>query len=679
MKIGVNMVQSNVITIKNILLKVGIFDYVKKILIFKDLNRKINKTNENKTFLTNINNLHNFYTPSLKQTKGKQIKKLFENIRITIPSEGFIFTLDELKCLNYENRLIGNISIDYSKILNNSIEDLKLKYQNSNEFSENELETLNAIEILVNREIEALNISNHAQKEEYITYLNNIKNKKVTSFKEALQRILFFNQMLWQTNHRLNGLGRLDFILDEIYEKDNIPQEEAYILIKDFINKLHSHYYFKSSEMAGDTGQIIVLGGLNEDNTYFHNELTYLFIESLKELNLPDPKIILRYSKNIPQSLLELAIETMATGIGSPLLSNDDLVIEDLINFGYEKKDAYNYVVSACWEPAPIGRGLELNNVNLITFLKPLNELLDCDEVNYNTFDELFSEYKKYLNMHVNDILSQINAYTWETDPLISLFIENKINEDISKGSAIYNNYGLTSVSLSNTVNSLYNIKKLVFDEKKYSLNELNENRKNNFPNENLLNTLKNQEKFGMDNQEIISLTNEITKYVDSIFEKNTTRYGGKFKFGLSAPSYITSSRDISASLDGRKDFEPFNVHISYENNKDYTEVMRFASQLDYTNHRFNGNIVDFMVSPDFIKKNLEKFIDFIKISLNMGVFQIQLNVVSSEILIDAQKHPYKYPNLIVRVWGFSSYFNDLPKEYQDLLISRSRINEENN
>ena len=669
--------ENNSMNMKNILLKVGLFDYAKKILIFRDLNQKINRTN-NKTFLTNINNLHNFYTPSLKQSKGNQIKNLFENIKINIPSKGFIFTLDELKCLNYEDRLIGNISVDYSKILNCSLEDLKQKYQNNDEFSENELETINAIEILIDREISCLKTSNHDQKEEYVSYLNNIKNKKVNSFKEALQRILFYNQMLWQTNHTLNGLGRLDFILNEIYKKDNITKEESYVLIKDFIEKLHSYYYFKSNELAGDTGQIIVLGGLNEDNTYFYNELTYLFMEALKELKLPDPKIILRYSKDIPQDLLKLAIETMTTGIGSPLISNDDLVIENLINFGYEKKDAYNYVVSACWEPAPIGRGLELNNVHHFIFLKPLNELLDRDMCNYNTFNELLDDYKKYLNNHVNQILSQINTYSWETDPIISLFIENKFNEDISEGSAIYNNYGLTSVSLSNTVNSLYNIKKLVFDEKKYTLTELNENRKNNFPNEDLLKTLKDQEKFGMDNEEIINLTNEITSYVDSICANNTTRYGGKFKFGLSAPSYISSSGDISASLDGRKNSEPFNVHISFENNKDYTEIMRFASQLEYNNNRFNGNVVDFMVSPDFIKKNLEKFMDFIKISLDMGIFQMQLNVVSSKILIDAQKHPEKYPNLIVRVWGFSSYFKDLPKEYQDMLISRSIKNEKN-
>ena len=664
------------INLKSMLLKLGIFDYAKKVLIFKNLSKKLDGIEEYSS--TNIfKKLDYFYTPSLKETKGKQIEKLFGKINITIPKKGFIFSLDPWKCLNYENRLIGNISIDYSKILYNSIEDLKLKYENKSEFALNELDTLNALEILIDREIEGLKLSNREDKYEYIKYLENIKFKEVESFKEALQRILFYNQILWQTNHELNGLGRLDLILNDVYEKDNISKNEAYELIKDFLIKLHSHYYYKSSSLAGDTGQIIVLGGLDENDNYFSNELTYLFICALKELRIPDPKIILRYCDKIPIELMKLAVETMETGIGSPLLSNDDVIIEKLIEFGYEKKDAYNHIVSACWEPAPIGKGLELNNVASIIFLKPLNELLDNEMLSkYDQFDDFFKDYKGYLNKYVTQIVNSINSYTWETDPIISLFIENKKNTDVSNGGAVYNNYGFTSVSLSNTVNSLYNIKKLVFDEKKYLFDELNESRKTNFKNEELLNELKSQKKFGMDDPEIINLTNEITQYLDKIFSSKRTKYGGKFKFGLSAPSYISGSFNIPASLDGRKDFEPFNVHISLDNNNDYTEIMHFASKLDYTNHKFNGNVVDFMVTPDFIEKNFNKFVDFLKMSLNMGVFQMQLNVVSSKILIDAQKHPDKYPNLIVRVWGFSSYFNDLPIEYQNVLIKRAYENE---
>ena len=117
-------------------------------------------------------------------------------------------------------------------------------------------------------------------------------------------------------------------------------------------------------------------------------------------------------------------------------------------------------------------------------------------------------------------------------------------------------------------------------------------------------------------------------------------------------------------------------MHISLDDNKDYTEIMRFASKLDYSESRFNGNVVDLMVTPNFINKNFDKFLDYLILSLDMGVFQIQLNVVDSKTLIDAKENPEKYPNLIVRVWGFSAYFKDLPESYQDVLIKRAIENE---
>lgn len=668
---------------KSVFFKLEQYDFTKKFLIYSLITRKQNWKNKNlpRTLVSSIPNFTHFYAPNLKDSKGIQLKNLFSKLDINIPDGNFIFTIDEFKTVNYKHRIADNLSIDYLKVFTTSLNDLKEKYKDFDDYSLNQMATVEAIEILVDRIINELNSSNRKDKDEFINYFENIKTGKVKTFKEALQRILFFNQVLWQTGHNLNGFGRLDYILDDIYSQEDITKDEALNLIKQFLISAHSYYEYKSNSLIGDTGQIIVLGGLNSDG-YFTNDLTYLFLEAIKDLNQPDPKLILRYSKETPRDLLDLAVETMATGVGSPLLSNDDIVISNLIDFGYKPEDAYNYVVSACWEPAPVGKGLELNNVDSLVFIEPLNELLDSEDLsNYTDFNEFLTSYKKYLNKYTNYLLDTINAQDWETDPLLSLFIENcdENHLDFSEGGAIYNNYGLTTVSLSNTVNSLYNIKKLVFEDNKYSLGELNASRKDNFSDENILNDLKRQDKFGMDNQEIIDLTNEITKFTSDIFEARNNKFGDKFKFGLSAPSYISKSPNVAASLDGRKNAEPFNVHISYEENKDYTELMRFASKLNYSESRFNGNVVDFMVAPDFIKKNFEKFTDFIKLSLDMGVFQMQLNVVDSKTLIDAQKNPDKYPNLIVRVWGFSTYFNDLPKDYQDVLIKRALEHEGKN
>ena len=179
-------------------------------------------------------------------------------------------------------------------------------------------------------------------------------------FHEALQRILFVNQWLWQTGHKLNGLGHLDWILEALYQADietgYITRETAKQIVKDFFLTLHEQFWFKSAMLLGDTGQIIILGGKGPDGVYRANELTRLFIEVSEELKLPDPKVLLRVSEKMPDDLLKLALTCIGTGIGAPFLSNDDRVIPALIQYGYDEEDAFHYGTSACWEPLIVGK-----------------------------------------------------------------------------------------------------------------------------------------------------------------------------------------------------------------------------------------------------------------------------------------------------------------------------------
>ena len=168
--------------------------------------------------------------------------------------------------------------------------------EKNDEFSLNELETINGIENLINRteiKLKEQGISN-----EIIESIVSIKNQKAKGLKDALQRILFFNQIMWQTGHHLNGLGRLDFILEDYYNydiKNNIlTKDECIELIKEFLLELHRFYKYKSNSLIGDTGQVIILGGKKDNGEYFYNDLTYMFIECIKQINLPDPKLLLR-------------------------------------------------------------------------------------------------------------------------------------------------------------------------------------------------------------------------------------------------------------------------------------------------------------------------------------------------------------------------------------------------
>ena len=151
-------------------------------------------------------------------------------------------------------------------------------------------------------------------------------------------------------------------------------------------------------------------------------------------------------------------------------------------------------------------------------------------------------------------------------------------------------------------------------------------------------------------------------------------RFGGKVKIGLSSPHYIMNSSGYPASFDGRKKGDPFAVHISREGSSDCLSLLNFAASLDYGRGRFNGNVVDMVVSPVFIsdEDQKSKFKNMIKTGFDKGVFQLQMNFFTSEKLKKAKEHPEDFPNLMVRVWGFNAYFVQLPEEYQDYLIARA-------
>lgn len=666
------------------------------------LNRKFKNREKATSYLAS--NMHNFYISSSKFNKGLQIKNLFRKVEIELPDDGFIYFLDELKNLNFDGKVLNGVTVDYSKILSASIYDYNEIYFHpkgargfardlSSDFNNDQLDMLDGIELLIYEISKKLRVSNHSQRAKFARYFEDMIDKKAEHFEEALQRILFFNQLLWQTGHNSNGLGRLDKILEDYYFDDMnsgvLSQEEAYDLIKDFLKILHSYYWYKSDEFLGDTGQIIVLGGKYADEYgeyYFYNDLTYMFIQAINELQLPDPKIVLRVSNETPRDLMELSLETLNTGIGSPLFSNDEVIIDKLVEFGYSKGDAANYVVSDCGQPSIVGSDLGQNNIKFLSFLKPLNDFFDSETDrfldNVLSFDELLNSYKYYLKRDAELIISSLDSIEWNEDPLISLFTDdcNDNSADISKCGARYNDYGITTLGLANAVNSLYNIKRLVFEEKRYTLNELNKMRKNNFKKDRYhatFNELKNMRPcFGLTNKEILDIETEIVLFLEDCLKNYANEFGGKIKFGLSGSSHISAGRDTSASFDGRKDGEALSCNISFDSNRDFTEIFGFASKLDYGGCKINGNMIDLILPSNYIKNNIDNFSDFIYSSINSGIFQLQINVLSSKVLIEAKEDTLAYPNLIVRVSGFSSYFNDLPEEYQDFLIGRALMSE---
>ena len=619
-----------------------------------------------------VNSFASINVIDLEESKINQICRLIDRVHINpVNNESFFYSIDPYTKIESQNQVLENNTIDYSWVINSSFADLN-SYCDT--YSDITASLRNYIDRVKNQESLAGYSNNFDE-------ILSIFSSKASHFHEALQRILFINQWLWQTGHKLNGLGHLDWLLYDLYIGDinsgHMNRDDAHGYITDFFHILHSFYWFKSTMMLGDTGQIIVLGGLDKDGSYRYNELTYLFIEVSMELKFPDPKVLLRVSEQMPDDLLECAVKCIATGIGAPLLSNDDRVIPSLIQFGYDESDAYNYSTSACWEPFSVGNSCEHNNIMALNFCLPLIELLDSKKFDsLSGTEEIIEEYYIYLDAYLNEVLSQLDIRVFETDPLLTLFNPEilKTKKDIVNGGAKYSNMGVTTIGLSSVVNSILNIQHFVFDQNKYTLHDINELRKTNFiDNKPVLDKLKSEYVFyGQDNQLVIDLTNRITRHTSTVMEKHINKLGGRYKFGLSSPNYIIDAKNLAATFDGRKDGEPMGVHISGKNGLSPTELISFASQLDYNSDRINGNVVDFVLSPSLISDNFGKIVLLLKGGIKQGFYQMQINVVDSKTLIEAQKNPELFPNLVVRVWGYSAYFKDLPREYQDNLIKRT-------
>ena len=346
--------------------------------------------------------------------------------------------------------------------------------------------------------------------------------------------------------------------------------------------------------------------------------------------------------------------------------------MDGMVEFGYDKEDVWNFGTSACWEPLIIGKSFDQNNPLLnIPVIESLNKLIESDAES-ESFDEFLDTYKVVLKKQV---LENIQDVEFDCSPLYSLFFDDCIanQKDFSEGGAKYAYHGVQIVSFPNLINALLNLKTYVFEQKLFSMNECRQALKANFKGYDDMRQvlLSNPQKFGSTDKTVVGLTNELMQFISDVVATKTMN-GKKTKVGFSSSHYLIVCKGVGASMDGRLASAPFAVHISPVSQKiDLQEVLDFAGCLDYSGNKMNGNVVDFIV-PKAYADAPEKLTAILKNAMTTGVYELQLNVLNAETLKDAKAHPEMYPSLVVRVWGFSAYFNDLPEEYKDNLIARA-------
>lgn len=610
----------------------------------------------------------------------RQMDKVFSKVSVDFGSY-FLYPFDPnvVRCIPSGYSFISSITVDYGKVLKSSLVKLEEKLRDCADvnFRQTEMLAIAAIRKFNSRILEKAKSCNANRKGFFLEYLPRMLDAEPQTFEEALQKLLFYDAIFWQANHWHIGLGRLDKILYPYYKEDveagRMTKEKAFDLLKSFCLLLHRNMQEKSLSLIGDTGQYILLSGIDEDGNTVSNELTVMFLKLFAQLNVPDPKLILRVNDQTDSEVWQAAIECIKSGCGSPLLMNENLIMRNMVKFGYDADDVFNVGTSACWEPLVIGKSFDQNNpLPSVVAVDVLNKLL-FEKTKYNNFAELLQEYKVKLSERIHQHAKDI---AFDCSPFFTLFFDDCLQreKDFTEGGARYAYHGMQIVSFPNVINALLNIKKYVFDEKLFGIDDAIRAIQSNYQGyEDMQRIFRNNTcQFGSDEQDALSLTNELLAWVNSVMEKVRVN-GEKVKIGISSPTYIGSSKNMCATLDGRNDGEPFAVHISPVSEQvGIKEVCDFAAQLNYSTYCLNGNVVDYIL-PSAFADAPDKLEIILRDSIKNGIFELQLNVLNVETLIDAKLHPEKHKDLIVRVWGFSAYFNDLPDEYKDYLIKRAK------
>ena len=562
------------------------------------------------------------------------------------------------------------------------------------------------------RRDELLEISNICSKVPY---------EPASSFKEAIQSVWFIQLILQiESNGHSLSYGRFDQYmypyLKADLEKGVITDEEAVELLTNLwiktltINKVRSQAHTFSSA-GSPMYQNVTIGGQTPDKKDAVNKLSFLVLKSVAQTRLPQPNLTVRYYNGLNKEFLDECIEVMKLGTGMPAFNNDEIIIPSFIDLGVKEEDAYNYSAIGCVETAVPGKwgyrctGMSYQNFPRI-LLAVMNDGVDVTSgkrfvKGYGYFRDMksFEELQDAWDKSIREItrLSVIveNAVDLASERDVPDILCSTLTQDcigrgktIKEGGAVYDFISGLQIGIANMADSLAAIKKLVFEEKKITPQQLWDALQDDFmseENQKIQSMLINEApKYGNDDDYVDQLVVEAyDSYINEIKKYPSTRYqrgpvGGIRYAGTSSISAnVGQGYGTMATPDGRKAHTPLAEGCSPAHAMDKngpTAVFKTVSKLP-THEITGGVLLNQKVTPQMLatKENKEKLEMIIKTFFNrLHGYHVQYNVVSRETLIDAQKNPEKHRDLIVRVAGYSAFFNVLSKATQDDIIERT-------
>lgn len=542
-----------------------------------------------------------------------------------------------------------------------------------------------------------------------------------TSFYEAVQSVWFIQLILQiESNGHSLSYGRFDQYMYPYYIKDIqekvITKDEALELLTCLwiktltINKVRSQAHTLSSA-GSPMYQNVTIGGQTPDKKDAVNELSFVVLQSVAQTRLTQPNLTVRYHKNINKAFFDDCIEVMKLGFGMPALNNDEIIIPSFINWGVKEEDAYNYSAIGCVETAVPGKwGYRCTGMSYINFPRVLLCAMN-DGVDLTTGKRFTKGYGYFKDMKSYEELLSAWDKTVREMTRYSVIVENAIDKaserdvpdvlcsaltddcigrgkTIKEGGAVYDFISGLQVGIANMADSLAAIKKLVFEEKKITPIQLwnailddfqsDENKKIQAM------LIDEVPKYGNDIDYVDNLVVEAyDSYLDEIKKYPNTRYHrgpiGGIRYGgtSSISANVGQGMGTMATPDGRNAYEPLAEGCSPAHNADKngpTAVFKSVAKLP-TEKITGGVLLNQKMTPQMLstEENKQKLEMLIRAFFNrLHGYHVQYNIVSRETLIDAQKYPEKHKDLIVRVAGYSAFFNVLSKKTQDDIIGRT-------
>ena len=461
-----------------------------------------------------------------------------------------------------------------------------------------------------------------------------------------------------------------------------LDSESALDLLEEFFISYSKDSDLYPGMQQGDNGQSMVLGGMDSHGNDLFNELSELCMDASLELKIIDPKINLRVNRHTPFSLYEKGTQMTKLGMGFPQYSNDEVVIPALKAWGYEHEDACDYVVAACWEFIVPGVAMDIVNIDGLSFLETvldaIPKLPSC-----STYEDFAGFVRANIFVQADLLCKNTGNLYMEPSPMMSILMDGCIDHarDIRCG-AKYNNYGIHGTGLSSAADSLAAIKKFIFDDHKIDKQELVDALSLDFNGFDDLWTKLRYEapKMGNDDDYVDSIGTELLDWFADALEGKQNERGGIFRPGTgSAMYYLWHAKDAGASPDGRKKGEGLACNFSpslFTRCSGPVSIIKSFSKA-HLNRVANGGPLTIELHDTLFRSSdsIGKVALFIKAYMDMGGLQMQINAVNRDTMIEAQKHPENYRNLIVRVWGWSGYFVELDEVYQDHIMERMELN----